>query len=60
MGNHCSCAYCQTDGATDKAGRFGLGFESVVADEGGLVFVGAVIAGAGGGGAETFDRGDEG
>jgi hypothetical protein len=32
------------DGAADEAGRIGLGFEGIVGDEGGLVFVGAVIA----------------
>jgi len=37
-----------------------FGFERVVGDEGGLAFVGAIIARAGGDGAETFDRGDEG
>jgi hypothetical protein len=47
------------DRAADETGRVRVGFESIVADEGGLVFVGAVIAGAGGDGAETFDRGDE-
>ena len=48
------------DRATDEAGRIGVGFERVVADEGGLVFIGAVIARAGGDGADAFDRGDEG
>ena len=40
-------------------GRIDLGFEGIVGDEGGLVFVGAVIARAGGDGAKTFDGGDE-
>jgi hypothetical protein len=48
------------DRATDEAGWIGLGFESVVGHECGLIFVGAVIAGAGGDGAEIFDGGDEG
>jgi hypothetical protein len=48
------------DRATDEAGRIGVGFERVVADEGGLVFIRAVIARAGGDGADAFDRGDEG
>jgi hypothetical protein len=47
------------DGAADEAGRFVVGFEGVIADEGGLVFVGAVIARAGGDGAKAFDGGDE-
>jgi hypothetical protein len=47
------------DRAADEAGRIGLGLESVVGNEGGFVFVGAVIAGAGGDGADAFDRGDE-
>jgi hypothetical protein len=47
------------DRATDQAGRIGVGFESVVSNEGGLALVKAAIAGAGGDGAETFDRGDE-
>jgi len=47
------------DEAADEAGRIGVGFESVVGDEGGLVFIGAVIARAGGDGADAFDGGDE-
>ena len=43
------------DGATDEAGWIGVGFESVVGNEAGLVLVGAVIAGACGGGAKAFD-----
>jgi hypothetical protein len=52
MGNHRPWAYCQIR-------RIGLGFEGVIVDEGGLFLVGAVIARAGGDGAETFDGGDE-
>jgi hypothetical protein len=48
------------DRAADEACRIGVGFEGVVGDEAGLVFVGTVIARAGGDGAETFDGGDEG
>jgi hypothetical protein len=47
------------DRAADEAGRIGLGFESVVVDKAWLVFVGAVIAGAGGDDAKTFDGRDE-
>jgi hypothetical protein len=47
------------DRAADEAGRIGVSFKSVVVDEGGLVLVGAVIAGAGGDGTKTLDGGDE-
>ncbi len=47
------------DRTGNEAGRVCVGLEGIVADEGRFVFVGSVIAGAGGDGAEAFDGCDE-
>jgi hypothetical protein len=53
------CELPDPDGAAGEAGGVGVGFEGVVTHEAALIFVGAIIASAGGDGAKTFDRGDE-